>query len=277
MGRINRVLTAARNMTTEWRACIRESSGFRSGFQLCQDFALSRVLTYLPERMRNEVREIELRNGVKLLYRLNRGDVQSMREIWLEDAYRLPFPISNSVLVDLGANIGFTSIWLAKKYGFARVIAVEPNAANAELVRKNFALNGIAGTVVEAAVGPEDGTAKFRAAAESNMGRLSDEGDDEVTVVSMKSLFERFQLTDIDLVKLDIEGGEQALLTGPGEWLYHTRALIAEFHPDMIDYPGLTQLLEQRGFRYVRANTAFPNNMDSFYRPEKGAALGALQ
>ncbi len=210
---------------------------------------------------------MQFRGGARLRYRLNRGDIQGIREVWLERAYRLPFAISNGVLVDLGANIGLTSVWLATEYGFASVIAVEPDASNAALVRKNLDLNGINAQVVQAAVGPNDGTTRFHAANESNLGCVSKEGD-AVTVMSMKTILDRFGLSELDLVKMDIEGSEQALLTGPSEWLSRTKAMIAEFHPPLIDYAGLTGLLEQRGFTYVRANTAFPNNMDSFYRAD---------
>jgi FkbM family methyltransferase len=267
-GSLRQTLRACRNLCSECRASVREAKGFRSCFQLSQDFALSRLLPYMPKQMLNRERQVELRNGVKLQYRLNRGDIQSIREVWLERAYRLPFPISNGVLVDLGANIGLTSIWLTKEYGFASVIAVEPDAGNAALIQKNFDLNGIPGKIVEAAIGPHDCTAKFRAAEDSNLGSLAHEGR-VVTVISMRSILDRFRLSEVDLIKMDIEGGEQALLTGPQEWLYRTRAIIAEFHPRTVDYTALTRLLERLGFKYVRANTAFPNNMDSFYRLDR--------
>ena len=266
-----RAWTVGRNLLGECSASIRETKNFRSGFRLCADFALSRLLPYLPKQLRNRERQVELRNGTRLRYRLNRGDIQGIREVWLERAYRLPFSISNSVLIDLGANIGLTSVWLAREYGFASVIAVEPDAGNAALVQKNFDLNGIPGKVLQAAIGPSDGTARFQAAAESNLGQLSQEGQ-AVTVVSMRTILDRFRLSQLDLVKMDIEGSEQALLTGPAEWLSRTTAMIAEFHPTLVDYPRLTGLLEQRGFKYVRANTVFANNMDSFYRPEQAGA-----
>ncbi len=50
--------------------------------------------------------------------------------------------------------------------------------------------------------------------------------------------------------------------------------MIAEFHPDRIDYPGLIELIEQQGFRYIPANTAHPDNMDAFlYEPSTSLAL----
>jgi FkbM family methyltransferase len=266
-----RILTTGHNFLQECRACVREGRNLRASLRLCADFALSRILPYLPKRLRNRERQVQFRSGARLRYRLNRGDIQGIREVWLERAYRLPFAISNGVLVDLGANIGLTSVWLAKEYGFSRVIAVEPDSSNAALVRKNLDLNGLNAQVVQAAVGPNDGTARFQTANESNLGQVSQDGD-VVKMVSMQTILERFGLSDLDLVKMDIEGSEQALLTGPSEWLSRTRAMIAEFHPPLIDYPRLTGLLEQRGFTYVRSNTAFPNNMDSFYRPHQAPA-----
>lgn len=263
-----RVFTACRSLSVECRACANEAAGVRSFVQLSQDFVLFRLLPYLPNQIRNREREVELRNGVRLRYRLNRGDIQSFREIWLERAYRLPFPVTKGVLVDLGANIGCTSIWLTKEYGFGKVIAVEPDTTNAQLARKNFDLNGIPGEVVGAAIGPADGIAKFQAADDSNQGRLSQEGQ-AVEMISMRSILDRFQLSEIDLVKIDIEGSEQALLTGPREWLSRTKAVIVEFHPRLVDCRALARLLELEGFNYVPANTAFPNNGDSFYRPER--------
>ncbi len=78
----------------------------------------------------------ELSGGVKL-YRLNRGDIQSLREICSKERTVCHSP-SRTARLHLGANIGFTSVWLTKQYGFTRVIAVEPDKSNAALVRKNF-------------------------------------------------------------------------------------------------------------------------------------------
>ena len=263
---LTKLWAAFRNMCSECRASFKLGSDTRSRLRLTVDFSLSRLLPFLPRSMLNGEREIAIRNGIRIRYRLNRGDLQGIREVWFDKAYCLPFPISNRVFVDLGANIGLTSVWMTKMYRFSRLIAVEPDPQNAALLRRNCEINGINAELLEAAVGAVDGIGKFQRAALSNLGRLSDEGNLVVPVVSMRYIIERFGLSEIDLVKLDIEGGEQDLLMGPREWLLQTRAIIAEFHPGVVDYPLLTQILEEQGFHYFRANTAFPNNMDSFCR-----------
>jgi FkbM family methyltransferase len=66
-------------------------------------------------------------------------------------------------MIDAGANIGFSSVYLACRWGATRIVAVEPDPENAELLRRNLAQNGVEAEVIEAAVGAEDGEASFRA------------------------------------------------------------------------------------------------------------------
>ena len=224
---------------------------------------LSRFIALVPRKQCERVRQVRLRGNVRIRYRLNKGDLHSIREIWFQEAYRLPFQDPSGVLLDLGANIGMTSLWLAKQYPFTQVISVEPDPSNAALLWQNLRLNGLAGQVFEAAVGPTDGIARFEFNELSNLGRLSESGF-PVQMVSVGTIIRKLGLTRFGLVKIDIEGGEQGLFDGPAEWLANTEAIIIEFHPKIVDYPRLTQLVSSRGFRYIPANSVFPGNMDCF-------------
>ena len=44
-------------------------------------------------------------------------DIFEIREVWIDEAYRLTDGFSPMVVVDLGAHIGLTTLWLAKRYG----------------------------------------------------------------------------------------------------------------------------------------------------------------
>jgi len=237
----------------------------RSFLRYATDIFLCRMLRVVNLPIRDRERSIRLRGGIRLTYRLNKGDLQSLREVWIEEAYRLPVPIESSVIIDLGANIGMTSVWLAKRYGCSRIIAVEPSAANARLVRRNVADNALPAEVVEAAVGPTDGTALFEESRSSNLGHLGTTGR-EVRLVSMDSVLRAVpDQSPVDLVKMDIEGGEQALLDGDLDWLRRVRSLVVEFHPDMVDYPGLIQTLQKAGFRHI-GDPRTPGYADTFVR-----------
>jgi FkbM family methyltransferase len=261
-----KVLRSLGTVLGELRASVILSYDVRSSFRLSADFLMYPLLLLLPKSLINRMRQVRMRGGIAICYRLNRGDLQSIREVWFDKAYRLPLPNPSGVLLDLGANIGLTSLWMAKRYPFTRIIAVEPESSNAAVIRRNFELNAIKGEVIEAAVGSKNGVAKFQAHGDSNQGRLSETGV-PVKTLSVDSIIEKFDLQQLDLVKIDIEGGEQELFQGSATWLDRTKAIIIEFHPATVDCIPLIKLLEDRGFTYIRANTAFPNNMDCFWRP----------
>ena len=259
-----------RNTWTEVRQAWLLGDTLLSSVRLSSDFFLYRILkiTNLPSY--DQERTIICANGVVLTYRLNRGDIQGIREVFLDEAYRLPFSLKPDLVVDLGANIGLTSIWFSKNYRCDRIIAVEPDPKNAILIRKNFAQNKINGIVIEAAIGLTDGMVSFETSQESNLGRVAPTEEllisvQQVKMISMETLFAYVSKDEVvDLVKMDIEGGEQQLLSGDISWLKRVRAMIAEFHPDKVDYPGLIELIEQQGFRYIHANSVHAGNMDAF-------------
>ncbi len=194
---------------------------------------------------------------------MNKGDLHSIREVWFDEAYRLPFDDPSGTLLDLGANIGLTSVWLAKRYPFKRVIAVEPDPNNASLVRRNLELNGIKGEVLEAAIGPREGVARFELSQSSNLGRLSEKGV-PVAMTTVGAILKRSACSRLGLVKIDIEGGEQQLFDGPTDWLASADAIICEFHPTLVDCSKIIETISSRGFDYICSNSVFPNNMDCF-------------
>jgi FkbM family methyltransferase len=251
----------------------RIAADLRSFLRYARDIVLYRVLLLGGDRWSNHERQIRLRDGSTVTYRLNRGDIQTIREVWIDETYRLPVPLDGTeTVVDLGANIGLSSIYLAGRSGCKRLLAVEPDAENLRLAEANFRANGTPGELVPAAVGPDDGKGFFSPARESNLGHVGDSGV-PVEIVSMSSLLAR--LPDgamADLVKLDIEGGEQALLDGDRSWLRRVRALMVEFHPEVVEMDRLIELVKAEGFRFIPAGSILPGSADTFIRLEEPGA-----
>jgi FkbM family methyltransferase len=264
---LTRLQQITAGMTHELRGGFALAADTRSFLRFASDVFLSRLTRIVPLPSRNHPRKIRVRGGIELHYRLNRGDIQSIREVWIDECYRLPFDLVPERLVDLGANIGLTSLWFAHRYGCKTVIAVEPSPANAHIVRLNLESNHVNAQVVEAAVGARDGTAYFQDDVDSNLGHLASDGGREVPVVSMETLLDRLPSgAEVDVVKMDIEGGEGPLLRENLAWLGRVRSLIAEFHPELIDYQAAIRSIEGQGFRYIPAHSAGNDSMDAFVR-----------
>jgi hypothetical protein len=117
--------------------------------------------------------------------------------------------------------------------------------------------------------------ALFEAGPEPNLGRLGPSGI-EVPMVSMATLLERLSAgARAGLVKLDIEGGEESLLAGPLDWLEDVDAIVAEFHPTLVDPEPLVARIEEHGFRFVPGGTVEGHEYDVFVRSDVIGAGGS--
>lgn len=237
-----------------------------SWFKITRDILLLKLNIKSASR---DKREISLLDGTVLKYRLNKGDLWSMREVLLDECYRFPGEIRPKNFIDLGANIGLTSYWMSRCYPLERLLMVEPDLENAQLAKINLA--SFRGHIfcIEGAVGSKDGFACFRASESSNLGSIQQGVQGDTRVYSMESLLNEAGFTGgVDLLKIDIEGGEADLFSANTNWLDRVNAIIAEFHPDLIDVQPVIKAICQKGFRHIEPGSVFPGNMEAFVRSD---------
>lgn len=261
-----------------WRECVsawRLCDGPASKYRLCMDYFLLRKFRFTGRRPSNAARLVRFKGGIFLNYRLNEGDMQGIREVWFDECYRMPDSVIPKVFVDLGGNIGLTSIWMAKKYSLTRHIVVEADATNAAILRLNLDSNHIVATVFQAAVGPTDGVALFSSSECSNLGQVIDGGNEvvggesvvRVAMVSMPSVLKTLPAGEIvDLLKMDIEGGEEALISGDLQWLDQIKFIITELHPPQVDCERIITEIVGRGMKHHSSDSLFRGSMTCFER-----------
>ncbi|TSC80414.1 MAG: FkbM family methyltransferase [Candidatus Peregrinibacteria bacterium Gr01-1014_25] len=185
---------------------------------------------------RSEVR-FHLWNGMTIIGRPFSVDRAIINEEWLDRCYD-PNALGLSwdwrscrTIVDIGAHIGTFTLFAAAHAPGARIVAVEPEPSNAQLVRRNIGVNRLGGRVelVEAALGAADGSATLHVTfARSGSGGHSliryEEASTSVTVpvVCLASLFQRHGIDVCDVLKIDCEGAEyDALYATPPDILRH--------------------------------------------------------
>lgn len=144
------------------------------------------------------------------------------------------------VIIDAGANIGAASVWFTTQFPQARVVAVEPDPANAGICRMNASGRNV--EVVEAAIGASPGTVSLEREGDSWGIRTRPGGD--IPVVTINELLGRYENPHLLIAKVDIEGFEKELFTGALEWLDLATAIFIEPHDWML--PGERT---SRGFR----------------------------
>jgi FkbM family methyltransferase len=134
-------------------------------------------------------------------------------------------------VADLGANIGLFSAWVLARRPDARIVAFEPDPANAEVLTACMTANGERAEIVRAAAAPEAGELRFHA-GDLAASRVVEEGGIAIEAVDVFPY-----LQHADLVKVDIEGGEWALLADPRFADLPARALVLEYHPHLCPAP----------------------------------------
>jgi FkbM family methyltransferase len=174
------------------------------------------------------------------------------------------------VIVDAGAHAGQFSTIVHALCG-ARCVLIE---ANPVLAGRLIAPPG--GTVIPAALGAADGEASFVFRENPEGGSINtrslDDGNQTtpIEVISLDTLRRRLNIDRIDVLKLDIEGAEFALLEHtPATLLADIRQITVEFHDFVPDYQGrglyeaARARLQSLGF--ICANFAFRTHGDVLF------------
>ncbi len=146
-------------------------------------------------------------------------------------------------VVDLGANAGLFTTYAAK--AGRRVLAVEAQSEFLPEIRRNLDENGCADgvTLLHALVGAETGVlSNDQRRARASHWKV------EPPALSMGQLLEDSGISQVDLLKVDIEGSEFALLGDGGSWLDSVQRIAMEVHPEFGDPRDLLRLLEERDF-----------------------------
>lgn len=146
----------------------------------------------------------------------------------------LSFVKEDTVMLDIGANMGFYSIRVGQKASAGKIIAFEPDPGNFATLQKNLALNNLTNvTTYNAALSDKKDTMRLYKHP-FNVGdyRLYNDGDFS-EYVDVPTL----QLDDIvnervDLIKIDVQGFEYFVLKGGTSLLTNYRPIvISEFWP----------------------------------------------
>jgi FkbM family methyltransferase len=202
-------------------------------------------------------------------------DLQEEKDYWL-GTYEPELQSAVAELVqpgmvayDVGANIGYISILLARRAGEkGQAFAFEALPDNLERLRQNLALNDLGALVqvVAAAVTDRSGAAQFLVGPSGGMGKAAGSAGRQAEykqAISVAGLaLDDFVYTQGNpapqVVKMDIEGGEVLALPG-------MRRLLKEAHPLMLielHGPEAARLvwdeLSHSGYRICRMGAGYP-------------------
>jgi FkbM family methyltransferase len=160
-------------------------------------------------------------------------------------------------ILDCGANVGLATLAFKRAHPTARITAYEADPALFGFMDGNLVRNGAADVErIHAALWTSTGTLSFSCeGSDSGMiGSLPGAVEGRATTVPSLRLRDILERERVDLVKLDIEGAEDAVLADCESVLRNVRALVMDLHefdPAVRQSPRVLELLTRNGFDYA--------------------------
>ena len=203
-----------------------------------------------------------LKEPLKLRATASDDDRATVWELFYFHAYDAPLPITKwKTILDLGANVGLFAAYLAwRGVPVETYIAAEPDPKTHALLREQITrLGWKTPRLHNVAVGDRPGTMRFDSHGPSITRQLSDEGDLEVKVTTVNALLDDAKVDKVDLMKIDIEGGERSVFEHAGDWAHRVPRIVTELHYDM-DTAWLRNQLGPHGYTVFELGTLFHDN-----------------
>lgn len=166
-----------------------------------------------------------------------------IRDIYLEEHYRCEFDEPPARILDCGGNVGLSVLYFATRFKSAVIEVIDANPMLADLIQRNCEKASVAArvTVVAKAVAAETGRVQFASRGDDS-GCISQEGE-WVPCVDIAELIS----DQLDLLKMDIEGGEFACFDRLAETgkLGLPKRIVAEIHLGNDDAERIARVIYQ--------------------------------
>ena len=231
--------------------------------------------------MKNNQCIAKFRNGTKCIIR-DKSDAVVFLENFFLNAYDLEegFDIKeNDVIIDIGAHVGYFTVYAAQKVKDGKIISFEPSKESFQVLENNLKINSIQNVIAEnLGVRSKSGDSTLYIDKNHEIGDSMFSNDDSLTkenvqVTSIPEIVKKHKIESIDLMKLDCEGAEyEIILELPPSILNTIKKIAMEVH-DIENYSisDIENFLTKNNFqvkrKYLLAQKKFSNEKYSTIWP----------
>lgn len=213
-------------------------------------------------------REISF-NRKKLQLKLNsEADLSVLDEVFIDADYKILEPIiqkAQNCIIDIGAHIGFFSIYASLLNPDIQIFSFEPEPNNFQTLKENLKTNHIKNVIIKnLAIADEMGQKKLFISEDSHNHSLVFQTEKQLTIpaTSLTKIFEN--ISYCDLIKLDAEGAEfQILQSLPQNIFPKIKTFYIEYHEQLpeMNKLTLTRLLEMANYQIKIIPSNYQKNL----------------
>jgi len=178
------------------------------------------------------------------------------KEIFMENAYAIGLKKkikNNPIIIDIGANVGFFTMFAASKYRVCTIYSYEPIHSNYQQLVKNKELNSnetifcfnkaVCGNNGKIKINYDKTDLFTTSATITNNGGDNNKDSIEIPCLTLSEIFKENNLDHCDLLKLDCEGAEYDILYNtPKEILDKIDQVAIEVHGGKNEKENLSSL-----------------------------------
>ncbi len=179
--------------------------------------------------------------------------IYQFQEIFYKRSYQFITSASSPLIYDCGANVGTSCLFFKKEYPTAVVHAFEPDPKVFSALKHNMEVNGIKDVHLHnAAVWKEEGSLSFASEGADSGALITERKKESINVkaIRLRDLLAKEQR--VDLLKIDIEGAETAVVEDCQDVLDRVEHLFIEYHSfngQQQTLHTIIQILQQNNFR----------------------------
>lgn len=184
--------------------------------------------------------------------RVGTTDISVFEQVFLKLEYDFELPDSPGFIVDAGAHIGCASLFFANRFPECEILALEPEPSNFRLLQKNVApYSNI--TTLQAALWGDNSTIEVANPDQDNwMFRMKEKEnkDNGIPAVTVDKAMDYVGKNRLDILKMDIEGGEVEVLQNYRPWIDDVKTIIVELHGEwrMTGSPPIEEIVRVHNF-----------------------------
>ena len=208
---------------------------------------------------------VKLKNSLSLKMRNeNHSDYMVFQQVFNLKQYEIITSLikanqktnDKNVIIDAGANVAYTSLFFLHNLSNVSAYAIEPSFENATMCNENIALNNLSDKILfyHRALSHKIGL-KFQLNTEFRDAKdwaimTKQHIDGEVEGITIGEIISKNSLSQITLIKIDIEGAERFIFDSESDlsFLKITKLVAIEIHDEFNIREKIYDILKEYGF-----------------------------